>query len=198
MKYTATFTIGNTTHTIEQEVGSHKEYFQAAAFWDSLPRVGPNGETDLIIVHRTPKKDGEYLSYIEIQCPSAKKRFEIGEHKQSKRGMYPKTSRGWIDLGASRDDEEEEQEEPKNTRSNNVENFQSAAVKAKNEVIELLMRYGKNREQATATFNEKYAQSSYDELKGAIKRLADGLAEKARNKNSQTGSRPTTQGTTTH
>ena len=86
MKFRFTKTIGQTQFTFEDECKDHQEFFEKASFFSSLPSVGPNGETDLVITHRTTKK-GDYFS---IRSNKADKEFLLGQYKDKKGSLFPK------------------------------------------------------------------------------------------------------------
>lgn len=89
MNLTFSFKIGNTDFTIQSEVASPIDFFKAVSFYQELPQVGPNGETDLQIRHRTTKEGYEYFS---IVCPSAGMEYKFGQSKEQKGGLF---SKGW-------------------------------------------------------------------------------------------------------
>ena len=88
MKFRFTKTIGKNAFTFEGECSTHAEFFEKASFFSALPEVGPNGEDDLIIEHRTPKGH----DYYQITSPSAKMEFKFGLKKDDKGALFPK---GW-------------------------------------------------------------------------------------------------------
>ena len=51
------------------------------SFYSTLPKVGPNGEEDLVIQHRVAQKQYDYYS---IVSPSAKMEFKFGQVKEGK------------------------------------------------------------------------------------------------------------------
>ena len=88
MKFRFQKTIGKTVFTFEDECDSHAEFFEKVSFFSAMPEVGPNGEDDLIIEHRTPKGH----DYYQITSPSANMEFKFGLKKDDKGSLFPK---GW-------------------------------------------------------------------------------------------------------
>ena len=93
------FTVGDKRLKITEEVEGHAEFFTKMEFWDSIPRTGPNGETDLKFVHRTPKG----YDYYEVICESAKMRFQFGQSREDKGRLFPK---GWTPMHEGDEHEE--------------------------------------------------------------------------------------------
>lgn len=91
MKLELKFTVGETELRIEEEVASHGELFSKLEFWSSIPRKGPNGETDLKFVHRVHQG----FDFYEVVCEKAGMRFPFGQRKEPKGVLFPK---GWEPL----------------------------------------------------------------------------------------------------
>jgi hypothetical protein len=91
MQFTFKKTIGDTEFTFIEEAQNMKEFFKKASFISSLPSVGPNGETDLVVQHRTTQKGHEYLS---IVSKKADQEFTIGQSKD----MVSLYGKGWQPL----------------------------------------------------------------------------------------------------
>jgi|SRR3990172_1603972 len=100
MQVEVTVTIGDKQLRVVEDVSSQAQMFDRLEFWDSIPRIGPNGETDLKFVHRTPKG----FDYYEIVCESAKMRFQFGQLKDDKGSLFPK---GWVPLHQDEDEHQE-------------------------------------------------------------------------------------------
>lgn len=60
------------TVTAETEV----EFFEKLAFYAGLPKVGPNGETDLKLTFRTTAKGYKYYSIVSEE---AGQEFQLGQ-----------------------------------------------------------------------------------------------------------------------
>lgn len=99
------FTVGDKRLKITEEVEGHADFFTKMEFWDSIPRTGPNGETELKFVHRTPKG----FDYYEVICEKAKMRFQFGQSKEEKGRLFPK---GWTPMHEG-DEHEDEPAVPK-------------------------------------------------------------------------------------
>lgn len=96
MLFTFKKTIGDTEFTFQEESANMKEFFQKASFISSLPSVGPNGETDLILRHRITAK-GDYYS---IVSEKAKQEFSIGQSKDNVT-LFGKDWQALYDAGAA-------------------------------------------------------------------------------------------------
>lgn len=114
MKFSVNATIGEKTYLIEDGAESVAEFWQKAAFWDSLPSCAPGGSTDLRIECRNPldKKSGKRVRYYSIVSPSERKEFKMGVHMDTAGSLFAK---GWTDwAGGGRDhDEEESNDQPR-------------------------------------------------------------------------------------
>lgn len=82
-------TVGKNEFTLIENVESHTDFFKKMSFYSTLPKVGPNGEEDLIIQHRVAQKQYDYYS---IVSPSAKMEFKFGQSKDAKGTLFAK---GW-------------------------------------------------------------------------------------------------------
>lgn len=85
-------TVGKNKFTLIENVDSHADFFKKMSFYSTLPKVGPNGEEDLIIQHRVAQKQYDYYS---IVSPSAKMEFKFGQVKEGKGNLFAK---GWEPL----------------------------------------------------------------------------------------------------
>lgn len=101
MKITFIAKMGDRQIQIEDEVANEAEAWKVVAFWDSLPQVGPNGQTDLKFSYRTP----EGYEYYSIECPSAGKEFKFGQLREGKGKLFPKD---WAPILHGREEFEEE------------------------------------------------------------------------------------------
>ena len=91
MQFSFKKVIGETEFTIIETADNTKELIKKVAFFSSLPSVGPGGETDLVLTHRTTKEGHEYYS---IVSQKAKKEFNLGQNKD----MISLFAKGWDDL----------------------------------------------------------------------------------------------------
>lgn len=87
MKFRFTKIIGQTTFTFEDEAKDQQEFFEKSSFYSSLPSVGPNGETDLVISHRNVKGN----DYYSIRSYKADKELKFGQYKENKGSLFSKT-----------------------------------------------------------------------------------------------------------
>lgn len=72
-------TLGQNKFIITDQVESQIEFFEKLAFFSELPKVGPNGEDDLVLRVRHTKEGYKYLT---VYSPSAKMELDIGQSKQ--------------------------------------------------------------------------------------------------------------------
>ena len=79
MKFKFKFTIGLNEIEIEGEAKDNKDLFRQVAFYNELPKIGPTGNTNLVLSHRQPK-GFEYFSIID---KDAKQEFAFGSSKES-------------------------------------------------------------------------------------------------------------------
>jgi hypothetical protein len=84
--------IGQDVFTLKTEVKDEIEFFKKMSFYSNMPKVGPNGEDDLKIVHRTTKEGYNYYSLVSEK---AKMEFKFGQINDKDGGLYPK---GWEPL----------------------------------------------------------------------------------------------------
>lgn len=82
-------TIGENEFTLVDTVESHTDFFKKMSFYSTLPKVGPNGETDLVIQHRVAQKQYDYYSIISQK---AGMEFRFGQAKDAKGTLFAK---GW-------------------------------------------------------------------------------------------------------
>ena len=69
-------TVGENEFTLVDEVESHSDFFKKMSFYSTLPKVGPNGETDLVIQHRRAQDKYDYYS---IVSKKADMEFKFGQ-----------------------------------------------------------------------------------------------------------------------
>jgi hypothetical protein len=107
MKFEFDLRVGDRVIRIIDEANSQTEFFQKMAFWDTVPKAGPNGEAELQFTFRTPQG----YEYYSIACPDAGKEFKFGQPKgEQKRGqLFPKT---WEPILHGADHHEEEEGPP--------------------------------------------------------------------------------------
>lgn len=89
MKVQFELTVGENKFTLIEDVESHTDFFKKMSFYSSLPKVGPNGETDLVIQHRVAQKQYDYYS---IVSKKADQEYKFGQPKEAKGVLFPK---GW-------------------------------------------------------------------------------------------------------
>lgn len=90
--------LGQDEFVLRADVKNEIEFFQTMSFYSNLPRVGPNGETDLKITHRTTKDGYNYYSIVSQQ---AGKEFKFGQINDKDAGLFNK---GWEDLYVASND----------------------------------------------------------------------------------------------
>lgn len=109
MKVQFELTIGENKFTLIEDVDSHTDFFKKLNFYSTLPKTGPNGETDLVLRHRiATTKAGKKVDYFSIVSEKAKQEFKFGQSQQVKDALFPK---GWEPLfqkDGAVDDESEE------------------------------------------------------------------------------------------
>jgi len=111
MQFQFKLTIGRTEFTFTETAETHKEFFEKAHFYTTLPRVGPNGEDDLELRFRETK-DG--YTYYSLVSPSAKQEMTFGQSKQSPGELF---SKDWAPLfGSDRANSESSQDEEQEER----------------------------------------------------------------------------------
>ena len=79
MKFKFKVSIANVEVEIESEGKSNKDVLRQVAFYSELPKVGPTGNKNLILSHRTPKS----FEYFSIVDKEAGKEFAFGTSKDS-------------------------------------------------------------------------------------------------------------------
>lgn len=87
--------VGENEFVLTEQVTSHREFFETMSFYSNLPKVGPNGETDLELMYR--RAQGKY-DYYSIVSKQAGKEFKFGIPKEDAESLFPK---GWEDLYSS-------------------------------------------------------------------------------------------------
>lgn len=80
MNFTFKKKIGDTEFEFQESAADIKEFFRKVSFISELPSVGPNGETDLVVMHRTTKTGDEYFSLVSKE---ADQEFKLGQHKNA-------------------------------------------------------------------------------------------------------------------
>lgn len=102
--------IGLDTYTIKVDVENEKQFFEKISFFSNLPKTGPNGETDLKIVHRTTTKGYNYYSLVSEK---AGMEFKYGQVNDATSGaLYPK---GWSPIYKGDDAEATQTAAPRNS-----------------------------------------------------------------------------------
>lgn len=100
-------TIGNNKFTLIETVDSHTDFFKKLNFYSTLPKVGPNGETDLVLRHRlATTKDRKKVDYYSIVSEKAKAEFKFGQSQTVNGGLFPK---GWEPLFNAEGSDEDSQ-----------------------------------------------------------------------------------------
>lgn len=107
--------IGENKFTLIEDVENNADFFKKLAFYSTLPKVGPNGETDLVIQHRVAQKQYDYYS---IVSKKAGMEFKFGQSKDAKGGLFAK---GWEPL--YKGDQESEESNNQNNQSAPVSAF---------------------------------------------------------------------------
>jgi hypothetical protein len=100
MKVQFELVIGQSKYTLIEDVESNTDFFKKLHFYSTLPRVGPNGETDLVLRYRVAQKQYEYFS---IVSEKAGMEFKFGQPKEAKGELFPK---GWEPLYKADGEEE--------------------------------------------------------------------------------------------
>src|SRR6185436_20979988 len=100
MKVQFELVIGENKFTLTEEVESNADFFKKLHFYSTLPKVGPNGETDLVLTYRLAQKQYEYYS---IVSQKAQMEFKFGQAKDNKGNLFAK---GWEPLYNSESSEE--------------------------------------------------------------------------------------------
>lgn len=107
MKVQFELTIGENKFTLSEDVETHADFFKKLDFYSALPKVGPNGETDLVLRHRKAKtKDGKPCDYYSIVSAKAKQEYRFGQSQGVNGQLFPK---GWEPLYNAGGDESSEE-----------------------------------------------------------------------------------------
>ena len=93
MQVEYTIKLGQDEFKLIANVENEIEFFQRLSFYSSLPKTGPNGETDLKISHRTTKEGHNYYSLVS-ELAGQEFRFGLLTAKNGG-GLYPK---GWAPI----------------------------------------------------------------------------------------------------
>lgn len=111
MKVQFELSIGENKFILSEDVDTHADFFKKLNFYSSLPKVGPNGETDLTLRFRKAKtKQGKDCEYYSIVSQKAKQEYKFGQSQGVVGGLFPK---GWEPLfnsGAEENGEEEQEQ----------------------------------------------------------------------------------------
>lgn len=89
-------TIGQDEFLVKVNADSQTDLIQKLSFFTNLPKVGPNGETDLRLNYRNVKGYEFYSLVSDI----AGKEFKLGQYKENAGALFPK---GWSDVYVSED-----------------------------------------------------------------------------------------------
>jgi hypothetical protein len=81
--------VGENKFTLTENVENHSEFFQKLHFYSTLPKVGPNGETDLVLTFRVAQGQYEYYS---IVSKKAGLEYKFGQSKKNDGSLFGK---GW-------------------------------------------------------------------------------------------------------
>lgn len=92
MKFELELVIGETKYKILEDAETHQEFIEKASFFSAIPKSGPNGETDLKLVHRVAQ--GKY-DYYSIISEKAQMEFKLGQSQQKPGALFAK---GWEKL----------------------------------------------------------------------------------------------------
>lgn len=100
MKVQFELEIGKNKFTLIEDVETNADFFKKLSFYSTLPKVGPNGEDDLVIQYRVAQKQYEYYS---IVSQKAGQEFKFGQSKEAKGSLFAK---GWEPLYKADGDED--------------------------------------------------------------------------------------------
>jgi hypothetical protein len=100
MKVQFELVVGENKFTLVEDVDSHADFFKKLHFYSTLPKVGPNGETDLVLTYRVAQKQYEYYS---IVSKKAGMEFKFGQAKDAKGTLFAK---GWEPLYQAENEED--------------------------------------------------------------------------------------------
>lgn len=81
--------LGQEEFLLKVDVNNVLEFFEKLSFYSNIPKVGPNGETDLKISHRTTTQGYNYYSLVSEQ---AGMEYRFGQPKEDPKILFPK---GW-------------------------------------------------------------------------------------------------------
>lgn len=96
--------LGQDEFIVKAEVKDEIEFFKKMSFYSNLPKVGPNGETDLKITHRTTTQGYNYYSLVSEK---AGQEFKFGQVNDKDGGLYPK---GWSPIFQGNNDDQAQQQ----------------------------------------------------------------------------------------
>ena len=92
--------LGQDEFLLKVDVANAIEFFEKLSFYSGLPKTGPNGETDLKIVHRTTNQGYDYYSLVSEK---AGQEFRFGQPKEDPKTLFPK---GWSPIYRGEDQEQ--------------------------------------------------------------------------------------------
>lgn len=95
--------IGENKFTLIETVENNSEFFQKLHFYSTLPKVGPNGETDLVLTFRVAQGQYEYYS---IVSKKAGQEYKFGQSKKNDGSLFGK---GWEPLYSAGQEEGREE-----------------------------------------------------------------------------------------
>ena len=84
--------MGDTEISVMENAETQQEFFEKISFFSSLPKVGPNGETDLKFSYRKTKEGYEYFSIISEK---AGQEYKFGQSQKDPGQLFAK---GWEDI----------------------------------------------------------------------------------------------------
>lgn len=97
--------IGQNKFTLIEEVANNKEFFQKLHFYSTLPKVGPNGEDDLVVQFRVAQEKYEYYSLVSEK---AGQEYTFGQPKKNDGSLYGK---GWQPIFKGENSEQDDTQE---------------------------------------------------------------------------------------
>lgn len=98
MKVQFELVVGENKFTLIEDVDNNADFFKKLHFYSTLPKVGPNGETDLVLTYRVAQKKYDYYS---IVSQKAKMEFKFGQSLENKGSLFAK---GWEPLYEGNDE----------------------------------------------------------------------------------------------
>lgn len=101
-------TLGGDEFVITLDATDPKQVFEQVAFFSNLPKVGPNGETDLKLSY---KKNSDGSEYYSVVSEKAGQEFRYGQKKVDG-SLFPK---GWEPLYGTQQSSDEDTKAPRKT-----------------------------------------------------------------------------------